>query len=83
MLCDGHIDVLTNGQLGDSALQGVLVTLQPGGQQHDRSLLAQQLAELDGGTAGFRHFDHIAGLYQIGRLSLWRQPFLVKITVVK
>ena len=62
MLCDGHIDVLTNGQLGDSALQGVLVTLQPGGQQHDRSLLAQQLAELDGGTAGLDDFDHIARL---------------------
>ena len=41
---------------------GVLVTLQPGGQQHDRSLLAQQLAELDGGTAGLDDFDHIARL---------------------
>ena len=62
MLSDGHINDLTNGQLGDGALQGVLVALQPRRQQNDRSFLAQQLAELDGRTAGLDDFDHFARL---------------------
>ena len=46
MLSDGHINVLTNWQLGDSALQGVLVVLLPSWLERDKNALKGTVTKL-------------------------------------
>ena len=66
MLLDGNVDVLPGGQTGHGALQGVLLTLHPGGDQEHGGILAQQALEDLRGAAGLGNLDHIAGLDLIG-----------------
>ena len=43
-----------------------LFTLNPAGNGDGDGVLAQEALKLDGGTAAFSHFDHIARLDQVG-----------------
>ena len=63
---NGHINVLAGRHLGDGALQGILVTLQPLGDGDQRGILAGQALEGHGGAAALADLDDIANANQIG-----------------
>ena len=62
MLCNFVVDVAALRELGDDALQGAGLAVQPGRQSHDGSLRASQLCELCRRTAGLTDLDHVTGL---------------------
>ena len=65
---NGHINVLAGGHLGDGALQGILVTLQPLGDGDQRGILAGQALEGHIVPEGRRVFPNLTVLenLQIG-----------------
>ena len=67
MLCNFVVDVAALRELGDDALQGASLAIQPRGQCHNRSLRASQLSKLSRRTAGLTDFDHVTGLDLIRR----------------